>query len=328
MRSLVSALAMSLALAVAATTAAASPVVVGSPLTASFPKQEIHGTVTVANDPIESPGATIVSPVSGAVIRWNILDPEGGPFALRVLHPSSGGAWTAAGTSAPQTFSGVSGKQTVATDLPIQSGDLVGLDLATGVHLGAREVSAPFEAIFWTPLLPDGQTERPVNRHEHVELAFNAEVQPAPAVTAISPTSGFFKGGGSVTISGTDFASVSKVSFGGVPAASFAVNSESQIVVPAPPGALGAAADVTVTTVAGTSAAGAADLFTYSACKVPKLKGLKLKAVKKKLSKAGCRTGKVTKKKGVTGKTGKVVKQGAKAGKKLKPGSKIAVKLG
>ena len=62
-------------------------------------------------------------------------------------------------------------------------------------------------------------------------------------------------------------------------------------------------------------------------CVVPSLSGKKLKAAKKKLKKADCKLGKVTKKDGATGKTGKVKKQSPKAGKSLTAGSKVAVTL-
>ena len=62
-------------------------------------------------------------------------------------------------------------------------------------------------------------------------------------------------------------------------------------------------------------------------CVVPSLTGKKLKAVKKRLKKADCKLGKVSKKGGATGKTGKVKKQSPKAGKSLTAGSTVAVTL-
>jgi hypothetical protein len=62
-------------------------------------------------------------------------------------------------------------------------------------------------------------------------------------------------------------------------------------------------------------------------CVVPSLAGKKLKAVRKTLSRANCKLGKVTKKDGATGKTGKVRKQSPKAGKSLTAGSTVAVSL-
>jgi PASTA domain len=63
-------------------------------------------------------------------------------------------------------------------------------------------------------------------------------------------------------------------------------------------------------------------------CNVPKLTGKKLKAAKKGLTRAACKLGKVTQKKGATARTGKVVKQNPKMGKVLPAGSKVSVRLG
>jgi beta-lactam-binding protein with PASTA domain len=63
------------------------------------------------------------------------------------------------------------------------------------------------------------------------------------------------------------------------------------------------------------------------ACKAPKLAGKKLKAVRKTLSKADCKLGKVAKKKGATSKSGTVGMQSPKAGRVLVPGSKVKVTL-
>jgi len=62
-----------------------------------------------------------------------------------------------------------------------------------------------------------------------------------------------------------------------------------------------------------------------AACVVPKLKGKKLKAAGKALTKADCKLGKV---KGNKSKSAKVAKQSPKPGKVLAPGAKVNVKLG
>jgi hypothetical protein len=82
-----------------------------------------------------------------------------------------------------------------------------------------------------------------------------------PAVTSLSPTSGPASGGTSVTITGTDFTGASAVKFGGTAAASFAVNSDTQITATSPAGS--GTVDVTVTTIGGTSATSASDEFTF-----------------------------------------------------------------
>jgi hypothetical protein len=83
-----------------------------------------------------------------------------------------------------------------------------------------------------------------------------------PAVTGISPSSGTEAGGTAVQISGSGFSGASAVYFGTAEATKFSVASPGSIIAVTPPGT--GAVDVTVTTPAGTSATGAADVFTYS----------------------------------------------------------------
>lgn len=82
-----------------------------------------------------------------------------------------------------------------------------------------------------------------------------------PSVSGISPPSGPAGGGTQVTITGSRFDQVRSVAFDGAPA-KFSVVSSTQIDAVAPPGPA-APVDVTVSTVAGTSATGLADRFTY-----------------------------------------------------------------
>jgi hypothetical protein len=84
----------------------------------------------------------------------------------------------------------------------------------------------------------------------------------APTVTALSPASGPTAGQNIVIITGTGFTGVTAVKFG-TTAAVRTVNSPTQITATAPPGALGATVDVTVTNPAGTSVASSADQYTY-----------------------------------------------------------------
>ena len=85
---------------------------------------------------------------------------------------------------------------------------------------------------------------------------------PAPTVSAISPVSGSAAGGQAVVITGTGFnLGTTGVNFGGIPAASFHVDSPTQITAVSPAQAAGGV-DVTVTTAGGASIAGPQDLFT------------------------------------------------------------------
>jgi len=85
-------------------------------------------------------------------------------------------------------------------------------------------------------------------------------VTPPPAVTAISPSSGTTDGGTVVTITGTNLAGATSVSFGGA-GGTIRTDSGTQITVVSPPGK--GTVNITVTTAAGTSAVTAACQYTY-----------------------------------------------------------------
>jgi hypothetical protein len=75
----------------------------------------------------------------------------------------------------------------------------------------------------------------------------------APEITSIVPDEGPETGGTTVVLTGTDFDGTDSVTFGGVPAASFTVDSDTQITAVTPPHAPGAV-DVVVTNDIGDSA--------------------------------------------------------------------------
>ncbi len=87
--------------------------------------------------------------------------------------------------------------------------------------------------------------------------------QEGPVVTAITPASGPTSGATTVTLTGTSFTGAAAVSFGVEPATSFTVDSDTQITAVSPAHAPGVV-DITVTSLAGTSATSAADQFTYT----------------------------------------------------------------
>ena len=86
----------------------------------------------------------------------------------------------------------------------------------------------------------------------------------APTVTGVSPTSGPTGGGTTVTITGTGFTGATAVKFGANNAASYAVNSNTQITATSPAGTAGAV-DIAVTNNSLTSSTSSADQFTYVA---------------------------------------------------------------
>jgi hypothetical protein len=317
--------AMSAFALLAAATAQASTISVGSVLPPGSVATEFAQVRTFFNTALPEKGANLASPVTGAIVRWRMQDAEGGPFTLRVLRPNGTGGYMAVGTSNPVTPATGGGLQTFTANLPVQAGDLIGVDPTNPADkIGTSEVpGASYGFIFPPPF--DGATVAPSGTEAGKEIALSAEVQPAPAITSITPEFGSVVGGISVKITGTNLAAASAVKFGTVPATSFKAESETEITAIAPASATVGSVDVTATTLAGTSPTVKDDRFFYEGCVVPKLKGKKFKAAKKALGRADCKVGKITHRKG---KPGKVIKQSLKPGKVLAPGTKVKLTLG
>jgi hypothetical protein len=307
---------------ITASSAQASTMTIGSPLTAAFSSNQFCNALCTKAQ-TELPGAMVASPSDGTIVRWRVKAATGpGGFRLQVLHPAGFDTYTGAGTSAVGTPVS-SGTQVFTTDMPIRAGDLIGLD-NTDVNEMLGTASTPGSKVaIWSSTFPDGSTLGPDFSGGPFEFAFNADVQPLPGVSSLSPPSGPIGGGTSVTIGGHDFTGATAVSFGTVPAASFTVDSDGQITAVSPPGARGTV-DVSVKN-PGQSPAVATDKFTYTACLTPNLKHKTLKKAREALKKAGCRLGTA---KGPKSKSAKVKKQSPKPGKVLAPGAKVNVKLG
>ncbi|HEV7400102.1 MAG TPA: PASTA domain-containing protein [Solirubrobacterales bacterium] len=313
------------ACALLATTAQAATITVGSVLPPGSTPTAFGSVETFFNTALPEKGANLTSPVTGAIVRWRMQGPEGGPFVLRVLRPNGTGGYMAAGTSNPVTPAAGGGLQTFTANLPVKAGDLIGVD-PTNVadKIGIATVAgASYGFIFPPPF--DGATVPASGGVSGQEIELSAEVQPAPAITSITPDFGSVVGGTSVKITGTNLAGASAVKFGDLPATSFKAESETQIVAVAPANAKVGSVDVTATTLAGTSPETKDDRFFYEGCAVPKLKGKKLKAAKKALGRADCKTGKIAHRKG---KPGKVIAQNPKPGKVLAPGTKVKLTVG
>ena len=93
---------------------------------------------------------------------------------------------------------------------------------------------------------------------------------PAPGITNPNPNTGTTAGGTSVVITGTNFTGATAVSFDGIPAAGFTVNSATQITATSPPLPAGTMA-ITVTTPSGVSNS---STFTVTAAAVPTVTSL------------------------------------------------------
>jgi IPT/TIG domain/PASTA domain len=299
--------------------AQASTVTIGSVLPTTYTLTPFGQPQTLFNTTLPEKGAKLTSPVDGAIVRWRMLGAKGGPFYLRVLHPNGSGAYKATQSSTAATPTG-EGLQTFSTNVPVQSGDQIGIDPSNPTdEIGVATVpGAGYAFIFPSPF--NGATVAPSGTESGKEIELSAEVQPAPSIDALENFSGSIAGGTVVKIKGEDLNGASAVKFGAKPATTFSVESESLITATSPRSSIAGFVDVTVTTNAGTSPAVRSDRFKYEACVVPKLKGKILKAARKALKKADCKLGKVRGE-------GKVVSQNPKPRKVKLPGTKVNVKL-
>ncbi|MEY9864366.1 YVTN family beta-propeller protein [Catenulispora sp. GAS73] len=174
-------------------------------------------------------------------------------------------------TEIPPTVTGLSPSQGVSrggTTVTITGTDF---NTATGVNFGGTAAS-------WFTVDSDTQitavTRAQTNGTVDVTVTNAAGTSPAtaadkftffppiPSITAVSPPSGTMDGGTTVIISGAWFTNAFRVTFGNTAAASFHVDSSTQITAVTPYHAAGAV-DVSVTTDVDTSPVVASDQYTF-----------------------------------------------------------------
>ena len=163
----------------AAPSAEAATVTVGSPMTMPANGTSVCGAAcTLANTRLGESGADVTSPISGTIVRWRLAGGStGGPFELRVIRPAGGSLYAGFGTSSPAQPEG-SGVQTfLATNLPIQAGDLIGINEPSGSGVPRFTPPTSTESV-WNPALPDGTTATaPSSTFPGYESLFNADVE-------------------------------------------------------------------------------------------------------------------------------------------------------
>jgi hypothetical protein len=337
--------------------AGATNVIVGPSLTGSWePEECVAEACTFINAGAGAPEVTVRSPVDGAIVRWSMVGASAAStYRLGTTLQFGETDFTFRNWTAPVSPSVTAGVQSFPTHLPVEKGMSIALAMSEEATLGFREGDG--QLIEWG-FEPEESGNAVGGEIFPEELAgFNAEIQPAPAISSISPTSAPSGGGTTVTITGTDLENATSVIFGGTPA-SITVDSETQITAVTGSGAESAVAffepstsnvPVTVTTIAGTvTASQQFGIVTPASprigqpvpptpapqtkkrvkqCVVPKLKGKKLPAAQAALKKADCKAGKVTKLKGATPKNGKVATQSRKPGAKAAAGAKVNLTL-
>jgi hypothetical protein len=137
----------------------------------------------------------LVVPFDGTITSFAINSGSAtGTVKLRVVRPAAGGRFTGAGTSAPATLTG--GVQSVATSLPVRSGDLLGIENDSAALLFDVGTSTTFTAYYQLPALGDGASAAPNNIRYPSRLLLSA-------VLTYTPPAGGGGGTGGGTVPGT-----------------------------------------------------------------------------------------------------------------------------
>ena len=207
----------------------------------------------MATSPLEPPGTvdvTVSTPngtsTTSPADQFIFVAP-GPPPTVTSVTPNAG--TTAGGTSFTVTGTGFTGVS--AVDVGKAPATFVVNSDTSLTAISPQEVAATYDV---TTTNPNGTSATGI-------VDQFAVVAPQPVVTSVSPATGTADGGAVVTISGTGFTFASAVSFGGVPAASFVVNSDTTVTATSPAQPVGSV-DITVTTAGGTSATSPSDLFS------------------------------------------------------------------
>jgi len=217
-------------------------VVSDTEITAVSPPQPA-GTVNVL---VTTAGGTSKPAASGDQFTYTTPVP-----VITKISPTSGPS--AGGTTVTITGSGFTGATRVTF------GSLAATSFMVVSDTEITAVSPPQTASTrYVAVTTIGKTSKPVASVDQFTYT-----TPAPVISMISPTSGPSAGGTTVTITGSNLSGATRVVFGGVPATSFAVVSDTEITAVAP--AQGhSTRPVTVTTPGGSSQPSSVDQFIYA----------------------------------------------------------------
>jgi hypothetical protein len=134
-----------------------------------------------------TPGLAV--PFAGTVTSFSVNSgSSGGAVELRVLRPAANGQFTGAGTSPPETLN--VGVSAFTISLPVQPGDVLGLDNATSALMFDTGATSPTPITsYYEPALADGATEEPNLNQSGYRLLLSATVQASSATTTTTTTS-------------------------------------------------------------------------------------------------------------------------------------------
>jgi hypothetical protein len=176
---LIAAVTVSLA---SASVASAAVVTVGTTST-FFPSSfQNNGDMTLANVALTEGGDRATSPVNGTIVQWRVTTGGTGQYVLRVVRPAGGGLYAGVGSS-PATVTNA-GANSFPANLPIQAGDLIGVDVPTMQGIAVGLVAGSSYVGWGTPLT--GTPTAPSFDFGDSDIALAADVQYPDPVSAPS----------------------------------------------------------------------------------------------------------------------------------------------
>ena len=187
---------------VCASSASATEVTIGQPnlmqLVETFTCGQAECPANETLTQLSSSGVD-TAPAPGVITSWALLGTKG-RFELRVLERKSE-FFVGAGTSEIVTRT-QNGELQAATELPVTTGDRIGVDsLDVGGEMGigaSGEVGARIGT--FTPIVEEGHAAENPGSFTGERLMLNAEEELTPLIASVSPASGPAVGGNTVTI--------------------------------------------------------------------------------------------------------------------------------
>jgi subtilisin-like proprotein convertase family protein len=223
----------------------------------TVPTPIVTGTYRVTGTAFNGTAPAPAGPYGTSLAIFNGTIPNG-TWQLYVYDHASGdfgsmGGWSLdITTNGPTVSSFAPANGPAGTQVVVTGTNFTGV---TGVTFGgiAASLFTVNSATQITATVPTGAKTGPISvttTNGSGDSLTNYQVSPPPSVTSFSPGTG--KVGTTVVITGANFTGATIVSFGGVPAANFTVNSATQISANVPAGAT--SGPVAVTSAGGTGA--------------------------------------------------------------------------
>ncbi|HEY7815911.1 MAG TPA: IPT/TIG domain-containing protein, partial [Nakamurella sp.] len=225
----------------------------GNPGSGLLVQSDTQITVASPAGPAGAADVIVTTPI-GASSAGGAQFTYAAPTAPTVAGVSPASGVLGGGTLVTLTGTGLAG--TTAVNFGGNPG--VGLVIASDVELQVFSPAGAAGAVGVSVVTPQGTSP--------AGPQFTYAQTPPPQVTGVSPSGGGLRGGTPVTVTGSGFTGASAVNFGaGNPGTGLSVLSDTELTVtsPAAPGGASGAAQVTVTTPAGSSPATDTETFTY-----------------------------------------------------------------